>query len=118
VVSNVVSIGNGVTLDAGQAALVRSMCTSGARLQLAIAPGRRRKDHCDAPPRPAWSDSGGQVVGLAPSAAAAAQLRCTRRNAGQAHLVHPPQCAAGLGACRDLDPAILRSLDALHLLPP
>jgi limonene-1,2-epoxide hydrolase len=29
---------NGNALDAGQAALVRSMCTSGARLQLAIAP--------------------------------------------------------------------------------
>ena len=32
------SAANGKTLDAGQAALVRSMCTSGARLQLAIAP--------------------------------------------------------------------------------
>src|SRR5829696_935698 len=29
---------NGTALDAGQAALVRKMCTSGARLQLAIAP--------------------------------------------------------------------------------
>jgi hypothetical protein len=32
------SAANGNTLDDGQAALVRSMCTSGARLQLAIAP--------------------------------------------------------------------------------
>jgi hypothetical protein len=32
------SAANGMTLDAGQAALVRSMATSGARLQLAIAP--------------------------------------------------------------------------------
>jgi AAA domain len=29
---------NGTTLDDGQAHLVREMCTSGARLQLAIAP--------------------------------------------------------------------------------
>jgi hypothetical protein len=29
---------NGTALDVGQAALVRQMCTSGARLQLAIAP--------------------------------------------------------------------------------
>ena len=29
---------NGTALDAGQASLVRQMCTSGARLQLAIAP--------------------------------------------------------------------------------
>ena len=32
------SAANGNALDAGQTALVRSMCTSGARLQLAIAP--------------------------------------------------------------------------------
>ena len=32
------SAANGNALDAGQAALVRAMCTSGARLQLAIAP--------------------------------------------------------------------------------
>jgi len=32
------SAANGSALDAGQAALVRAMCTSGARLQLAIAP--------------------------------------------------------------------------------
>jgi hypothetical protein len=30
---------NGTALDAGQAALVRQMCTSGARLQLAIGAG-------------------------------------------------------------------------------
>jgi hypothetical protein len=41
---------NGTVLDAGQAALVRQMCTSGARLQLAIAPRRRRQDDCDASP--------------------------------------------------------------------
>jgi hypothetical protein len=43
---------NGTALDTGQAALARQMCTSGARVQLAI----------------------GQVIGLAPSAAAAAVL--------------------------------------------
>ena len=32
------SAANGVSLDAGQTALVRAMCTSGVRLQLAIAP--------------------------------------------------------------------------------
>ena len=34
---------NGTALDAGQAALVRLMCSSGARLQLAIAPAGARK---------------------------------------------------------------------------
>jgi AAA domain len=69
------SAANGVTLHAGQAALVRSMCTSGARLQLAIAPAGAGKTTAMRTLARAWSDSGGQVLGLAPSAAAAAQLR-------------------------------------------
>ena len=69
------SAANGNALDAGQAALVRSMCTSGARLQLAIAPAGAGKTTAMRTLVQAWSDSGGQVVGLAPSAAAAAQLR-------------------------------------------
>jgi conjugative relaxase-like TrwC/TraI family protein len=66
---------NGNALDAGQAALVRAMCTSGARLQLAIAPAGAGKTTAVRTLARAWTDSGGQVVGLAPSAAAAAQLR-------------------------------------------
>jgi len=69
------SAANGNALDAGQAALVRSMCTSGARLQLAIAPAGAGKTTAMRTLARAWSDSGGQVIGLAPSAAAAAQLR-------------------------------------------
>ena len=69
------SAANGNALDAGQAALVRSMCTSGARLQLAIAPAGAGKTTAMHTLVQAWRDSGGQVVGLAPSAAAAAQLR-------------------------------------------
>lgn len=69
------SAANGVSLDAGQAQLVRAMCTSGARLQLAIAPAGAGKTTAVRTLARAWSDSGGQVVGLAPSAAAAAQLR-------------------------------------------
>jgi conjugative relaxase-like TrwC/TraI family protein len=69
------STANGATLDDGQRALVRSMGTSGARLQLAIAPAGAGKTTAMRTLIQAWSDSGGQVVGLAPSAAAAAQLR-------------------------------------------
>jgi hypothetical protein len=58
---------NGNALDAGQAALVHSMCTSGARLQLAIAPAGAGKTTAMRTLVQAWSDSGGQVVGLAPS---------------------------------------------------
>jgi hypothetical protein len=66
---------NGNALDAGQAALVRSMSTSGAGLQLAIAPAGAGKTTVMSTLARAWRDSGGQVLGLAPSAAAAAQLR-------------------------------------------
>jgi conjugative relaxase-like TrwC/TraI family protein len=66
---------NGNTLDAGQAALVRAMCSSGTRLQLAIAPAGAGKTTAMRTLAQAWRDSGGQVLGLAPSAAAAAQLR-------------------------------------------
>jgi conjugative relaxase-like TrwC/TraI family protein len=66
---------NGTALDAGQTALVHAMCTSGARLQLAIAPAGAGKTTAMRTLVQAWTDSGGQVVGLAPSAAAAAQLR-------------------------------------------
>jgi hypothetical protein len=66
---------NSISLDAGQAALVRSMSMSGARLQLAIAPAGTGKTTALRALTRAWTDSGGDVLGLAPSAAAAAQLR-------------------------------------------
>ncbi|MGD8202156.1 MobF family relaxase [Ornithinimicrobium sp. W1679] len=91
------SVANGVTLNAGQAALVKGMATSGARLQLAIAPAGSGKTTAMRALARAWESSGGTVVGLAPSAAAAAVLR---DNAGtQAdtlaklvwHLEHDPE---------------------------
>ena len=51
------------------------MCTSGARLQLAIAPAGAGKTTAMRALALAWTEDGGQVVGLAPSAAAAAVLR-------------------------------------------
>ena len=65
---------NGTALDAGQAALVRQMCTSGARVQLAIAPAGAGKTTAMRALSVAWTQDGGQVLGLAPSAAAAAVL--------------------------------------------
>ena len=65
---------NRTALDAGQAALVRQMCTSGARLQLAIAPAGAGKTTAMRALTLAWTEDGGQVLGLAPSAAAAAVL--------------------------------------------
>jgi ATP-dependent exoDNAse (exonuclease V) alpha subunit len=65
---------NGSPLDAGQTSLVRQMCTSGARLQLAIAPAGAGKTTAMRALTLAWTQEGGQVLGLAPSAAAAAVL--------------------------------------------
>jgi conjugative relaxase-like TrwC/TraI family protein len=65
---------NGTALDVGQAALVRQMCSSGARLQLAIAPAGAGKTTAMRALTLAWTEDGGQVIGLAPSAAAAAVL--------------------------------------------
>jgi conjugative relaxase-like TrwC/TraI family protein len=65
---------NTTALDAGQAWLVRQMCTSSARLQLAIAPAGAGKTTAMRALTPAWTQDGGQVLGLAPSAAAAAVL--------------------------------------------
>jgi hypothetical protein len=65
---------NKTALDAGQASLVRQMCTSGARLQLAIAPAGAGKTTAMRALTLAWTQDGGQLIGLAPSAAAAAVL--------------------------------------------
>jgi conjugative relaxase-like TrwC/TraI family protein len=65
---------NRTALDAGQASLVRQMCTSGARLQLAIAPAGAGKTTAMRALTLAWTQDGGQLLGLAPSAAAAAVL--------------------------------------------
>jgi DNA primase catalytic core len=66
---------NGVTLNAGQVALIRGMATSGARLQLAIAPAGAGKTTAMRALARAWENGGGVLIGLAPSAAAAAALR-------------------------------------------
>src|SRR5829696_2412174 len=65
---------NRTALDSGQASLVRQMCTSGARVQLAIAPAGAGKTTAMRALTLAWTQDGGQVLGLAPSAAAAAVL--------------------------------------------
>jgi ATP-dependent exoDNAse (exonuclease V) alpha subunit len=51
------------------------MATSAARLQLAIAPAGTGKTTALQALTRAWLEGGGQVIGLAPSAAAATQLR-------------------------------------------
>ena len=69
------SAANGVALNTGQAALVREMATSGARSSSrSRRPGPARPPRCGRWPRPGPTPAG-SVVGLAPSAAAAAVAR-------------------------------------------
>ena len=74
------SLANHEPLNAGQQLLVQEMATSGRRLQLAIAPAGTGKTTAMRALACAWTSSGGNVVGLAPSAAAAEQLGTHLRN--------------------------------------
>ena len=65
---------SGSVLNSGQTSLVWQMSTSGARLQLAIAPAGAGKTTAMRALALSWTQDGGHVIGLAPSAAAAAVL--------------------------------------------
>ncbi|WP_052493337.1 MobF family relaxase [Rhodococcus sp. MEB064] len=69
------STANGRDLNAGQRSLVRAMATSGAKLQLALAPAGTGKTTAMSALTRSWQNAGGRVVGFAPTAAAAAVLR-------------------------------------------
>ena len=64
----------GLSLDPGQAELVSALATSGARVQVALAPAGSGKTTAMATLAQAWRCGGGQVVGLAPTAVAAEEL--------------------------------------------
>ena len=65
---------DGRPLNPGQALLVREMAGSCASLELAIAPAGSGKTTAMSALSRAWIASGGNVLGLAPSAASAAEL--------------------------------------------
>ncbi len=69
------SMANHEPLNPGQQLLVQEMATSGRQLQLAIAPAGTGKTTAMRALAAAWTSSGGNIVGLAPSAAAAEELR-------------------------------------------
>ena len=90
------------------------MCTSGARLQLAIAPAGAGKTTAMRALTRAWTQDGGQVLGLAPSAAAAAVLaradRHPRRHPRQTHLVPRTTASCPTGRPR-IGPSTLVIID-------
>src|SRR5215207_10198518 len=64
----------GTVLDAGQKAMVRTVATDRRRVQLVIAPAGAGKTTALKALADAWTAGGGHILGLAPSAAAEAQL--------------------------------------------
>ncbi|MBA2695855.1 MAG: AAA family ATPase, partial [Actinobacteria bacterium] len=64
----------GLALDRSQAAMVRSLATSGCRVQVALAPAGTGKTSALRVLARAWEASGGTVLGLAPTAVAAEEL--------------------------------------------
>ncbi len=109
------STANGITLNAGQATLVREMATSGARLQLAIAPAGSGKTTAMRALASAWADGGGTIIGLAPSAAAADALRSQidTQTDTLAKLTHSLQEARESGAAM---PAWVAGIDSSTLV--
>ena len=65
---------NGLSLNDGQAAFVRELATSGSRCQLALAPAGTGKTTALQVLTRAWVEDGGDIVAVAPSAAAARLL--------------------------------------------
>jgi conjugative relaxase-like TrwC/TraI family protein len=68
------STANGLTLNDGQARFIRVLGASGARCQLGLAPAGTGKTTALRVLVRAWQENGGQVLALAPSAAAARVL--------------------------------------------
>ena len=75
------AVANGVRLNPDQAEMVRQLATSGARVQLALAPAGSGKTTALRTLADAWAADGGTVIGLAPSAAAAG---CSATNSARA----------------------------------
>ncbi len=104
-------------LNDGQAALVRTMACSGRRVSLALAPAGAGKTTAMAALARAWEDSGGQVIGLSPSANAAQILRAeidvevADTVDKFLHMAHDPDGGQGDPARRWFD-----SIDATTLL--
>jgi conjugative relaxase-like TrwC/TraI family protein len=103
----------GRTLNPAQEQLVRDLAISGRRVQLALAPAGTGKTTALGALAAAWRDNGGTILGLAPSAVAAAELRnClggpTDTIAKLLHTLHTNTLTPGLG---EIDASTLVVID-------
>jgi DNA primase catalytic core len=104
---------NQLELNPAQAQMVRELATSGARVQLAIAPAGSGKTTAMRTLARAWTGSGGDVIGLAPSARAAADLsrEIQRRSETLAKLTWSLTNGATPGWVRDIGTKTLVIID-------
>jgi conjugative relaxase-like TrwC/TraI family protein len=107
----------GTPLNEAQCELVRSLATSGARVQLALAPAGSGKTTAIGVLARAWTDDGGDVLGLAPSATAATQLRQAvgARSDTIAKLLHTVDSGADVDWVRRIGPPTLVIVDEAGL---
>lgn len=94
------SAARGKKLNAGQVALVEEMAAGGRSVALALAPAGSGKTTAMAALSQAWRSSGGNVIGLAPTAAAAIEL-ATDLNAPADTLAKYVHTAAAVAAAAE-----------------
>ncbi|MET1006009.1 MAG: MobF family relaxase, partial [Propionibacteriaceae bacterium] len=98
---------SGTRLTTAQDEMVRQMACSGRRLELALAPAGTGKTTALSAVTDAWRTSGGRVIGLAPSAVAAHQLRLA---IDPAHHVSGPSDPSGEAVVSDTLAKLVHSL--------
>lgn len=104
---------DGVPLNRGQQEMVTALATSGARIQLALAPAGSGKTTAMQVLANVWARGGRNVVGLAPSAAAAAALADATGMPCEtlAKVVHDLRQDAGSPLVTDIGPGTLLVID-------
>jgi hypothetical protein len=103
----------GRKLNPAQEQMVRELATSGRRVQLALAPAGTGKTTALGVLGAAWREHGGTVIGLAPSAVAAAELRATVGGATDtiAKLLHSLDAGTGGSGLVGIDSSSLVIID-------
>lgn len=103
---------DGVGLDTGQVELVKALATSGARIQVALAPAGSGKTTAMTTLAKVWRSGGGHVIGLAPTAVAAEELGQAIDTPAEtiAKFLHSAMAAASDGRVAAFPPVSPRTL--------
>ena len=101
------------TLDEGQVDLVTHLATSGARVQVALAPAGSGKTTAMTALARAWRAGGGTILGLAPTAVAADELAQAIDTPAEtvAKYLHAAGCGEGVAGLPTVGPRTLVVVD-------